>query len=208
MRAVVGTKKTQTPMMAAHIRYAAVNPYWNLPPEFNEKMVAPRVLEQGLGYLTERKYEVFADWTDAAPKLDPAAIDWQAVKDGKLPLRIRRGPGPGNSMGDIKFMMPNDLGIYLHDTHDRSVFKADNRWISNGCVRVEDAQRLASWLFGAMPRVADPTVETRVQLGPPVPVFLTYLTAAATAHGVVFRADPYQRDTAVLARYFGAERLL
>jgi len=208
MRAVVGSNATQTPMMAAFIRYAKVNPYWNLPPEFNVKMVAPRVLEQGLGYLSERKYEVFADWTEDGPQLDPAQVDWQAVRDGKLLLRIRRGPGPGNSMGDIKFMMPNDLGIYLHDTHDKSVFAKDHRWVSNGCVRVEDAQRLAAWLFGAMPQVDDPSVETRVNLPEPVAVFLTYLTAAATADGVVFRADPYERDTAVLTRYFGAERLL
>ena len=208
MRAVVGAEATQTPMMAAFIRHAKVNPYWNLPPEFNVTMVAPRVLEQGLGYLSERRYEVFADWTEAGPQLDPAGVDWQAVADGRLPLRIRRGPGPGNSMGDIKFMMPNQLGIYLHDTHDRSVFAKDARWISNGCVRVEDAQRLAAWLFGAMPEVEDVSVETRVDLAEPVAVFLTYLTAAATGDGVVFRADPYGRDSAVLARYFGAERLL
>jgi murein L,D-transpeptidase YcbB/YkuD len=73
---------------------------------------------------------------------------------------------------------------------------------------VEDAQRLAAWLFGEMPHVADPNVETRVDLQQPVPVFLTYLTVAATDEGVVFRSDPYGRDTAVLARYFGAERLL
>ncbi|MFL6728476.1 MAG: L,D-transpeptidase family protein [Sphingomicrobium sp.] len=208
MRAVVGSKNTQTPMMAAFIRFANVNPYWNLPPEFNVKMVAPRVLKQGLGYLSERKYEVFADWTEASPKLDPATVDWQAVADGKMPLRIRRGPGPGNSMGDIKFMMPNKLGIYLHDTHDRTVFQKDDRWVSNGCVRVEDAQRLAKWLFGSMPAVDDPTVETRVNLPKPMPVFLTYLTVDVTGGRVVFRPDPYERDTAVLARYFGAERLL
>jgi murein L,D-transpeptidase YcbB/YkuD len=208
MRAVVGSNRTQTPMMAALIRYAAVNPYWNLPPEFNVKMVAPRVLEQGIGYLSERKYEVFGDFTEGSPQLDPAQVDWQAVSDGRLTLRIRRGPGPGNSMGDIKFMMPNDFGIYLHDTHEKAVFQKDDRWVSNGCVRVEDAQRLATWLFGAMPQVDDPTVETRVQMRDPVPVFLTYLTAAATGDGVVFRADPYDRDTSVLARYFGAQRLL
>lgn len=56
--------------------------------------------------------------------------------------------------------------------------------------------------------MADVSVETRVNLREPVPVFLTYLTASATPGGVVFRADPYERDTAVLARYFGAERLL
>lgn len=208
MRAIVGSNETQTPMMAALIRYANVNPYWNVPNDLGVSMVAPAVLEHGLGYLTERKYEVFAGWTEEAPRLDPASVDWQAMKDGKLSLRIRRGPGPGNSMGDIKFMMPNDFGIYLHDTHDKTVFQSDNRWISNGCVRVEDAQRLAAWLFGAMPRVRDPNVETRVELAKPVPVFLSYFTAAATSGAVTFRRDPYERDTAVLARYFGAERLL
>jgi L,D-transpeptidase YcbB len=208
MRAVVGSNATQTSMMAALIRYANVNPYWNVPESLNRTLVAPRVLEQGLSYLSERNYEVFADWTENAPLVDPAIVDWQAVKDGKLPLRIGRRPGPGNSMGDIKFMMPNDLGIYLHDTHDKTVFEKDDRWISNGCVRVEDAQRLATWLFGTMPHVSNPNVETRVELAEPVPVFLTYLTVATSGEGVIFRRDPYARDTTVLARYFGAERQL
>ncbi|MBA3527634.1 MAG: L,D-transpeptidase family protein, partial [Sphingomonas sp.] len=169
MRAVVGSYKTQTPMMAAQIRYAIVNPYWNVPPDLNVTMVAPAVLAHGLRYLTERKYQVFAA---GDRRLDPATVDWQAVKNGQLLLRIRRGPGPGNSMGDIKFMMPNDLGIYLHDTHEKSVFDKDDRWVSNGCVRVEDAQRLATWLFGAMPKGGDPDVEERVDMAEPVPVFL------------------------------------
>ncbi len=208
MRAVVGSSATQTPMMAALIRYANVNPYWNVPPSLNRTLVAPRVLEHGLKYLSEREYEVFADWTEDAPLLDPATVDWQAVKDGKLELRIGRRPGPGNSMGDIKFMMPNNFGIYLHDTHDKTVFQKDDRWVSNGCVRVEDAQRLATWLFGAMPHVENPNVQTRVELTPAVPVFVTYLTVAVGGDGVAFRSDPYGRDTAVLARFFGAERFL
>jgi murein L,D-transpeptidase YcbB/YkuD len=208
MRAVVGSEKTQTPMIAALIRYANVNPYWNLPPELNQTMLAPHVLEQGVGYLRERKYEVFDGWSEDARQLDPARVDWQAVKEGKLSLRIRRGPGPGNSMGDIKFMMPNQFGIYLHDTPDKSVFAKNARWISNGCVRVEDARRLASWLFGAMPQAHQAGVEERVNLTPPVPVFLTYFTVTATPDGPVFRADAYHRDAAVLARYFGDEQEL
>ena len=208
MRAVVGSTATQTPMMAALIRYANVNPDWNVPPSLNTTLIAPRVLEHGLGYLSERKYEVFADWTEGAPLLDPARVDWQAVKDGRLALRIGRRRGPGNSMGDIKFMMPNDFGIYLHDTHDKTVFRKENRWVSNGCVRVEDAQRLAAWLFGPMPQVDDPNVQTRVELTPAVPVFVTYMTVSAGSEGVIFRNDPYERDVAVLARFFGAELLL
>ena len=82
-------------------------------------------------------------------------------------------------MGIIKFMMPNKVGIYLHDTPDKTVFNKDARWISNGCVRLQDARRLATWLFGAMPKGDDPNVEKRVELPERVPVFVTYLTAAA-----------------------------
>ena len=205
MRAIVGAKDTQTPMMAALIRYANVNPYWNIPTSLDIKLIAPRVLEQGLKYLTDRKDVVFADWRENAPPIDPATVDWQAVKDGKLTVRIRQGPGGGNSMGKIKFMMPNKFGIYLHDTPDKAVFGKDERWISNGCVRLQDAPRLADWLFGAMPKGRDPDVEERVELAEPVPVFVTYITVEATADGVMFRADPYGRDSAVLARYFREE---
>lgn len=208
MRAAVGAKDTQTPMMAALIRYANVNPYWNIPTSLQIKLIAPRVLEQGFKYLTDRNDEVFANWDGNSPAIDPATINWQAVKDGKVTLHIRQGPGGGNSMGKIKFMMPNKFGIYLHDTPDKTVFDTDQRWISNGCVRLQDAPRLAAWLFGAMPKGRDPNVEERVELRDALPVFVTYLTVEATADGVVFRADPYDRDPAVLARYFAEETQL
>jgi murein L,D-transpeptidase YcbB/YkuD len=208
MRAAVGAEDTQTPMMAALIRYANVNPYWNIPGSLQMKLIAPRVLEQGLKYLTDRKDEVFADTSPSSPLIDPATIDWQAVKEGKLTLRMRQGPGGGNSMGKIKFMMPNKFGIYLHDTPDKTVFAVDERWISNGCIRLQDAPRLAAWLFGAMPKGRDPDVEERVELPEPVPVFVTYLTVEATSDGIMFRPDPYGRDPAVLARYFAEETKL
>lgn len=208
MRAAVGANDTQTPMMAALIRYANVNPYWNIPASLQVKLIAPRVLEQGLKYLTDRKDEVFASNDQDSLPIDPATVDWQAVKDGNLVLRMRQGPGGGNSMGKIKFMMPNKFGIYLHDTPDKTVFDIDQRWISNGCVRLQDAPRLAAWLFGAMPKGRDPDVEQRVELPEPVPVFVTYLTVEATADGILFRADPYERDAAVLARFFAEERAL
>jgi L,D-transpeptidase YcbB len=185
-----------------------VNPYWNIPGSLQTKLIAPRVLEQGLKYLIDRRDEVFADGNENSPPIDPATIDWQAVRDGKLTLRMRQGPGGGNSMGKIKFMMPNKFGIYLHDTPDKAVFDTDQRWISNGCIRLQDAPSLAAWLFGAMPKGRDPDVEERVELREPVPVFVTYFTVEAAADGIVFRADPYGRDPAVLARYFAEERQL
>ena len=205
MRVIVGSRDTETPMMAALLRFVSVHPWWNTPPELAKKSVAPGVLKEGLKYLTDRDYQVLADWTDDAQPIDPATVDWQAVADGKVTARLRRGPGEWNSMGDYKFNMPNDFGIYLHDVpgHEKDLFKADNRWISNGCIRVEDAPRFAKWLFGRPVKGEDSKTEVNVDLPDPVPVYVTYLTAEAGQNGPKFRADPYNRDPALLARYFG-----
>jgi murein L,D-transpeptidase YcbB/YkuD len=206
MKVIVGAPESKTPMMAAVMRYASLNPYWNVPADLTRTLIAPKVVAEGLNYLTERDYEVFADWTEEAPRLDPATIDWRAVADGSREVRLRRGPGPWNSMGEIKFMMPNDYGIYLHDTPDKSLFAKEDRWISNGCIRVEDAGRLARWVFGSEPRPQSGEPEERADVPQPVPVYITYLTAEANARAVTFRPDRYDRDAAVLARYFGAGR--
>jgi L,D-transpeptidase YcbB len=201
MRVIVGNREQETPMLAVNIRYAEVNPYWNIPLDLVKDRVAPRVLSQGLGYLEARRFEVLSDFTDAATVMDPAGIDWKAVADGRLEVRVRQLPGDGNSMGAIKFMMPNDYGIYLHDTPDKSLFAQPERWISNGCVRVEDAGRLAEWLFGRPPQEATLDPDVRVDLAAPVPVFITYMTAAPSADGsVAFMPDPYGRDVRALAQ--------
>ncbi|HET7709453.1 MAG TPA: L,D-transpeptidase family protein [Sphingomicrobium sp.] len=206
MKVIVGSKETKTPMMAAVMRYASLNPYWNVPADLTQTLIAPKVVSEGLTYLTERNYEVFADFTEEAAKLDPATVDWRAVADGKAEVRLRRGPGPWNSMGAIKYMMPNDYGIYLHDTPEKALFARDDRWISNGCIRVEDSARLSAWIFGSVPEPRSSQPEERIDLPEPIPVYVTYLTAEATATGVTFRTDRYDRDAAVLARYFGTGR--
>lgn len=204
MKVVVGKLDTATPMMAAQLRYLSVNPYWNVPPELVVSLIAPNVLKQGTTYLKERRYEVLSDWSDEATALDPRTINWAAVAAGREEIRVRQLPGGGNSMGRVKFMMPNDFGIYLHDTPNRAPFaETADRWISNGCVRLEDAGRLARWLTGGLPDAPDPDRPIRVDLEQPVPVYLTYFTAAAGPNGIAFRADPYGRDEAVIARYFG-----
>jgi murein L,D-transpeptidase YcbB/YkuD len=201
MNVIVGDKDRQTPMMAAELRYVQLNPYWNVPPDLSRTIVAKAVLAQGLAYLTERNYEVLSDWTDDAQQLDPTTVDWQGVYDGKVDVRLRRGPGPWNSMGDMKFMIPNDFGIYLHDVPDAEnpMFLTDDRWISNGCIRLQDAKRLEKWVFGKSPTPSgDP--DERVDVPDPVPVYITYFTVAPTADGVAFRPDRYDRDQKLLAR--------
>ena len=208
MKVVVGAPATETPMLAAMIRYLSVNPYWNVPPELVRSLIAPRVLEQGLTYLSDRRYQIFDGWGDDAALVDPAAVDWAAVASGDKELRVRQLPGGGNSMGGVKFMMPNSYGIYLHDTPNKALFGEAERWVSNGCVRVEDARRLAEWLHGELPAAASPDVEERVDLASPVPVYITYFTVDPAAKTLAFRKDRYGRDAAVLARYPADTRMV
>ena len=204
MKVVVGKAETATPMMAAYIRFASVNPYWNVPPELVKGLIGPRVAAQGVSYLTDREYQVLSSYGEDARAIDPNSIDWQAVVDGRQEVRLRRLPSPANSMGAMKFMLPNYFGIYLHDTPERGHFAKNDLWISNGCVRVEDYKRFASWLFdGHVPTGSNPKVEEDVNLPAPVPVYMTYLTVASTPNGVQFRPDPYGRDAHLMER-FGA----
>jgi L,D-transpeptidase YcbB len=202
MKIVVGKAETATPMMAAYIKFVSVNPYWNVPPELVRNLIAPRVVAQGASYLTEREYEVTADYSDNARPLDPNSVDWQAVVDGRREVRLRRLPSPANSMGNMKFMLPNYFGIYLHDTPEKDHFTKNELWISNGCVRVEDYKRFAAWLFnGNVPQGSNPKVEEEVHLPQPVPVYMTYLTVQPTTSGVQFLADPYGRDSHLMERF-------
>jgi murein L,D-transpeptidase YcbB/YkuD len=207
MKIVVGKAESATPMMAAYIKYADVNPYWNVPPDLVRNLIAPRVVAQGVSYLTDREYQVMTDYSEDAQLIDPHDVDWQAVVNGTQEVRLRRLPSPANSMGMMKFMLPNYFGIYLHDSPEKEHFTKNELWISNGCVRLEDYKRLARFLFdGSVPQGRDPKVEEHVDLPQKIPVYMTYLTVQPTADGVEFLEDHYGRDAHLMERY-GAQLL-
>ncbi|HEX9954614.1 MAG TPA: L,D-transpeptidase family protein [Allosphingosinicella sp.] len=200
MRVIVGKPNMQTPPIAGLIRYVTLNPYWNVPPDLARDR-ARRVLREGTGFLTRERIEVLSDWGDTPRVMKLSQVDWRAAAAGRIKLRMRQLPGGTNVMGAMKFMMPNELGIYLHDFPGKPLFARADRAISSGCVRVEDAPRLAAWLFGGTaPRPNGNAPEQEVDLPEPVPVYLTYLTVLPKpGGGLVFGNDPYRRDAAALA---------
>ncbi|HVF36905.1 MAG TPA: L,D-transpeptidase family protein [Sphingomicrobium sp.] len=199
MRVVVGRPAQPTPVMAAMIRFTALNPYWNVPPDLAAERIAPHVVKDGLSYLRDKGYVVLSDWSDTAQPVDPATIDWEAVAAGQVQLRVRQEPGPSNAMGRMKFMFPNPQGVYLHDTPDKELLNEEARLFSGGCVRLEDAARLATWLYGKPLSARGAGPEQPVSLDRPVPVYLAYLTADASRGDVVFFDDIYGKDRAQLA---------
>ena len=195
MKIVVGRPDAQTPMVASTIWYATFNPYWNIPSDLGRKLIAPHVIKQGTSWLTKNGYQVIADWDD--PQILPArSVNWKGVLAGTTEVKLRELPGTANSMGGVKFGFGNPQGVYLHDTNNRALFAKEQRTLSNGCVRLEDAKRLGKWMAGAELKAPSADPELHVRLPQGVPVYLTYLTARVNNGLVALSEDVYHRDTA------------
>jgi murein L,D-transpeptidase YcbB/YkuD len=199
MVVVVGKTEYPTPMLAAYIRFAALNPYWYVPPDLAWEDVGQWVEKYGFSYFQRMGYEEVSDWTKNPQILDATKIDWDAVRDGKTEVLLRQNPGPNNFMGRIKFMFPNNFGVYLHDNPRRELFKQSTRYFSGGCVRLEDAWRLSRWLFHRELTWEGHGTEEPVMLDQPVPVFITYMTAVPDGQSIAYYDDAYGRDKAKLA---------
>jgi murein L,D-transpeptidase YcbB/YkuD len=204
MRVVAGRPDpiAQTPMMNAFIRYIALNPYWNSPPDITSRKLAPTILKEGRAYFTKRGYDLVDHFGPDAHVLNPMSVDWKAVAAGRVQVNLRQRPGPANSMGKMKFMFPNAQGIWLHDTPEKEKIEDAARLESNGCVRLEDAARFERWLFnGRAPSPKGARAEQKVDLPQPVPIYITYLTAVPSGTSIVYFDDFYGKDRAQARRF-------
>ncbi|HEX9647005.1 MAG TPA: L,D-transpeptidase family protein [Alphaproteobacteria bacterium] len=203
MRAIVGRPSRPTPELSARIDEVVFNPYWTVPPNIARLDIAPKVRADP-GYLAARTIRVFADWSYGAREVDPATVDWTKP----LRVRLRQDPGPGNALGRVKFLFPNDYGVYLHDTPERRLFERPVRTFSSGCVRLARALELAEWLLEGEPGWTPAATaaelaagrDRHVRLADPVALVIVYLTAWTDGDGTVqFRDDHYRRDLGEVA---------
>jgi murein L,D-transpeptidase YcbB/YkuD len=205
-RTVNGTKKRPTPSLISAITHLVANPEWTVPRRIAVEDMLPQQ-QADPTYLLSKKIRVYQQVGLAWEELDPTTIDWSPYHWNYFPFVFKQDAGAGNSLGRIKFHMPNSRAIYLHDTPAVGLFRRSDRAFSSGCVRVEGADRLARLLITR----ADPWEALRfnramrsgetliIPLSQPVPVYLTYFTSWVDAAGEVhFRPDIYRRDTRLI----------
>lgn len=180
MRIIVGAPSTKTPMFASQIETVVFNPPWNVPASIAQGEILPRAARDP-GYLARNNF---------------------IYRDG----RLQQQPGPGNSLGQVKFDMPSPFGVYLHDTPGRTAFARPVRTLSHGCMRLEKPRELATLLLADQDwtrEVVDAAIlqgETqRVDLARPVPVFVVYNTALVDDDGLHLLPDPYGWDAQLIA---------
>jgi L,D-transpeptidase YcbB len=202
MNVIVGRAlDRQTPLFTKEMTHLVFYPFWNVPYSLVRSELVPN-LRRDPGYLAAHEMELVHDFSQENPgstEVTPATID-ELLRGA---LEVRQRPGPHNSLGPVKFVMPNDEDIYLHGTPAVELFERSRRDFSHGCVRVADPEALAALVLDTTPGWDRARIEAAmkgpreqwVKLATPVEVFILYLTAYVDREGEVhFLDDVYGLD--------------
>jgi murein L,D-transpeptidase YcbB/YkuD len=184
-RVVVGTPTHQTPVFSDEIQNIVVNPYWNVPPSIATAEIKPHLIANPY-YLDSQNMEMLA----GGKVINAAAIDWTTTNINNY--HIRQKPGPGNALGKIKFLFPNEHDVYLHDTPSKSLFSRAFRAYSHGCVRVQNPMDFAGALIETNPELTlakiedlEGPTEKWITLKQHIPVHLMYFTLRVDEDGTI-----------------------
>ncbi|MBC7897249.1 MAG: L,D-transpeptidase family protein [Cytophagaceae bacterium] len=201
MKVVVGrgVEDRYTPLFTDEVEHLIFSPFWEVPKTIALDEIVPKIAKDST-YLARNRYILVRGTSDTAKALAPDSAT--IAKIGKS-VRVRQLPGDYNSLGRIKFMLPNHLNIYLHDTNEKQFFKRDERALSHGCIRVSEPTRLAQWILDGdtawteerMKKAMKQEKPETVHLSSHIPVLIVYHTAGVDDHGMLrsFK-DVYKYD--------------
>lgn len=202
-KVMVGKPFWKTPVFKATLEYMVVNPYWGIPPGILEKEVIPRI-KRDPSYLWKNNMEI----VDAHGRwINPNSINWQKINPAKFPYIIRQKPGPRNSLGRIKFILPNKHFVFLHDTPNKALFSKNIRAVSHGCIRVEKPIELAAillkdsekWSVDKIKALIRSRKNKTIHLDHKMPILILYWTVVRNEDDTItFLKDIYDRDNKVL----------
>jgi murein L,D-transpeptidase YcbB/YkuD len=197
-QAGVGKIDRQSPVMTTRATDINFNPFWTVPASIIKKDLIPK-MQADPNYLTENKIRVF---NSAGQEVSPTAINWRS--DEATHYMFRQDPGGDfNSLGVVRINIANPYGVYMHDTPAKGIFGDDFRFVSSGCMRVQNVRDYVTWLLKDTPGWTREQVDSAIEGGQrvdaritsPVAVYWVYITAWATPEGIVqFRDDIYNKD--------------
>jgi murein L,D-transpeptidase YcbB/YkuD len=207
---VCGTVDHQTPELKSKVHSIVVYPYWNVPFSIASKEILP-ALKANRNYLTKNNYKIFK----GDREIDPHSVNWKKIKKNTFPYKVVQQPGPGNSLGIIKFEFHNSHSVYIHDTPVKYLFKTDVRSYSHGCMRCQnpvdlgkvildyDTLRRGHRKIGGKGNPLTPdsldslmvvAENYPIKLMDQVPVYVEYQSVVADREHMVFHLDIYKRD--------------
>lgn len=136
---MVGTEQNKTPVFKAQLQYIEFNPTWTVPRSITVKEMIPKI-KKDHNYLPDRNMVLL----DRSGSIVPmSSVDFSAISANNFPYTIRQEPGPGNALGEVKFIFPNKYAVYLHDTPSKYLFSKASRSFIHGCIRTQNPIALA-----------------------------------------------------------------
>jgi len=193
----VGKIDRQSPVMMTKAIDINFNPYWTVPASIIRKDLIP-LMQKNPNYLAENHIHII---NKEGQEVQPSQINWNSLD--AMNYKFREDPGDNNSLGVVRININNPYGVYMHDTATKGVFGDDYRFISSGCIRVQNVRDYVAWLLKDNPGWDRDHIDAAirsgeridVKLAQPVPVYWVYITGWSTPDGTVqFRDDIYQRD--------------
>ena len=200
-RVVVGKPNTPTPIFSDSLKFVEFRPTWSVPASIMRKEMIPRIVDSGdsLKY-AKRGYKLYEN----NKEINPAEVNWKDASTLKRNFFFVENPSANNSLGLVKFILYNDMSIYLHDTPGKKLFDNTQRTYSHGCIRVQYPDSLAyqllkhtaAWDYqkvnDAMHKGRN---QYRVHPKQHFTVDVSYLTAWVDEAGrLIIRNDPYGFD--------------
>lgn len=194
----VGKIDRQSPVMTTRATDINFNPFWTVPASIIKKDLIPK-MQADPNYLTDNKIRVISP---SGQEVAPSQINWRS--DEATHFMFRQDPGGDfNSLGVVRINIANPYGVYMHDTPAKGIFGDDFRFVSSGCMRVQNVRDYVTWLLKDTPGWSREQIDAAIEggqrmdarLAQPVPVYWVYITAWATPEGIVqFRDDIYNKD--------------
>lgn len=217
-KVVVGKPLTRTPELSSSISEMITYPQWSVPQSIIAKEFLPE-LKKDPGYLEKKGFSLLDSKNE---EVDPYFVDWSKYNKG-IPYKIIQGSGDDNALGVMKFNFPNKYAVYLHDTNQRYLFSQSTRALSHGCVRVQQWEKLSSYILqndSAYVQALGKTTFTKadsvaqwlirkekhyIPVRDKIPLFIRYFTCEGKNGKIVFYDDMYGEDHRLKEKYFAAK---
>jgi murein L,D-transpeptidase YcbB/YkuD len=193
----VGKIDRQSPVMQTRALDIDFNPYWTVPASIIRKDLIPK-MQADANYLKDNHIRIFDKNNN---EVQSSQINWHSLEATNY--RFREDPSTENSLGVVRININNPYGVYMHDTPAKGVFGDDFRFVSSGCMRMQNVRDYVAWLLKNNPGWDRDRIDQAIASGerldvkiePPVNVYWVYITAWGTPENIVqFREDIYQRD--------------
>lgn len=198
-KVIVGKAATPTPTLTSTITYFTTAPDWRVPDKIFIREILPKAINDST-YLESRHYAVY----DSGGNYVLAdSLKLAEIKRVPAGYYAKQSAGCDNSLGLIVFRFKNQFDVYLHDTPEQQLFNKTERAFSHGCIRVQDARKLAALLLkddAIEAKISDlnnaiESLKTRnFKLDRPIPIKVTYLTSIVQNGLVVTYRDIYNLD--------------